>query len=294
MKFTHLAFSDDSKHHEGRYNSLAIITLREENYSSLNKQLKEILKDSGIDKEFKWKKLANAKYRFAARKLTDFVFKNQNLLRIDILVWDLEDRRHKDLYGRNDSGNLVRMYYHLVTSTLSKRWTIRDSLWKWYPDRQSSVNWKTLKDCISNKKHPCIADLFKQNPNFDQVNLKDIEPSNSCDHPFIQLSDLFAGMGAYSYGHYDKYKKWQEQNSPQIYLFPEEKQKFSNSEKERFQIMEQFNKICKEHKLQIAFDSTRGFKSYVPENFINFWLYEPQHEHDKAPQRAIFKQVGKS
>jgi hypothetical protein len=287
MEFTHYAFSDGSRHKDGRYNSLAITTLRKEFFGSLNKQLKKILEDSGIDKEFKWKKLDSAKYRFAAEKLIDFVFKNQNALRIDILIWDLEDSRHKNLSGRDDSENLVRMYYHLVSTVLSRRWPISNSLWNWYPDQQSSVNWETLKDCISNKKHACVSDLFQQNPNFEQVNLKSPEPSESNKHPFIQLSDLFAGMGAYSFGHFDRYKKWQQQKSSQILLLPEKKHKFSNSENERFSIMEQFNKICKGCGLQIAFDTTRGFKSYVPGNFINFWLYEPQHEHDKAPRKTI-------
>lgn len=36
-------------------------------------------------------------------------------------------------------------------------------------------------------------------------------------------------------------------------------------------------------RIQIAFNSTRGFNSHKPENFINFWLYDPQHENDKTP-----------
>ena len=291
MPFTHYAFSDDSKHKDGRYNSLAITTLGKEKFDSLNNQLKKLLKDSGIRDEFKWEKLRNAKYRFAAKKIIEFAFKNQNLLKIDIIIWDLKDMRHKNLARRDDSENLVRMYYHLVSSTLSNRWHISNSCWKWCPDQQSSVNWGTLKECISNKKHACVADLFQQNPNFEQVNLEDIKPSKSSKHPFIQVSDLFAGMGAYSFGHYDKYKKWQNQKSPQISLFPEDKEKFNNSEKDRFQIMEGFNKMCKDRKLRIAFDSTRGFKSHTPEVFINFWLYEPQHKYDKAPQKII-RQVG--
>lgn len=294
MSFTHYAFSDDSKHREERYNSLAITTLKKEDFDSLNDQLKTILKDSDIRDEFKWAKLRNARYRFAAEKIINFIFKNRSLIRVDIVIWDLQDRRHKDLTGRDDSENLVRMYYHLVSSTFSRRWSINNYVWKWYPDQQSSVDWDTLKSCINNKNHPCIADLFRLNPDFEQVNLKRLEPSESCKHPFIQVSDLFAGMGAYSFGHYDKYNNWKNQNSSQISLFPAEKQKFSNSEEERFQIMEYFNKMCKSHRLQIAFNSTGGFKSYKPETFINFWLYEPQHKYDKAPQRATISKTSQS
>lgn len=284
MEATHYAFSDDSKHRDGIYNSLALITLKREDYNCLNKKLKDILKKSGISKEFKWVKLNGVKYRYAAEKLVNFVFNYLNFIRIDVLTWNLKDSRHKNIPNRNDSENLVRMYYHLMSTTLSMRWPIPNSVWNWYPDRQSAVNWKTLKDCINNKKHPCIADLFQQNPNFEQVKLERIEPSESSEHPFIQLSDLFAGIAAYSFGNFDKYKKWEQQKNCQLSLFFKEKIKFTNSEKERFQIIELFNKKCKDCKLQIAFNGTSGFKSNVPKN-INFWLYEPQHKHDKAPQK---------
>ncbi len=283
MPFTHYAYSDDSKHADGRYNSLSVATLKREKFDTLNNRLKELLKESGVTDEFKWEKLRNAKYRFAAEKIIDFIFSNQDSVRIDIVVWDLEDKRHRDLAGRDDSENLVRMYYHLLSSTLSFRWPIVNSVWKWHPDEQSLVDWKTLQDCISNKKHACIADLFQRNPDFERVNLNSIIPSDSGEHPFIQVSDLFAGMASYSFGHYDKYEKWQKQNDPQNSLFPEEKDEFSNSENERFEIINKFNNIAKGYRLQIAFKSTRGFKSHRPERFINFWLYEPQHENDIAP-----------
>lgn len=202
MPVTHYAYSDDSKHKDGRYNSLAITTLRKKDFESLNSQLHQILQDSGIQCEFKWAKLRNAKYRFVAEKIVDFVFNNHDSIRIDIIIWNLEDSRHKDRKDRDDSENLVRMYYHLVSSVLSNRWPIHNSMWKWHPDKQSSVDWTILQDCIKNKKHLCVADLFQLNPNFEQVNLNTIEPSDSYKYPFIQVSDLFAGMGPYSFGYY--------------------------------------------------------------------------------------------
>ncbi len=285
MSFTHYAFSDDSKHKDERYNSLAITTLKRESYELLNKNLNEIFKKSNIENEFKWEKLRNAKYRFAAEKIIDFIFINQSSLRVDILIWDLEDKRHRDLLRRDDSQNLIRMYYHLVSLTLSTRWPIEGSVWKWHPDIQSLVDWKTLQDCINNKKHFYVLDLFKRNPDFERVNLNSIIPSDSKKHPFIQVSDLFAGIATFSYGQFDKYSKWIEQNDTQVSLFHDEKQNFSHSENERFVIIKKFNQLAKSSKLQIAFESSRGFKSYKPENFINFWLYEPKHENDKAPVR---------
>jgi len=46
------------------------------------------------------------------------------------------------------------------------------------------------------------------NPNFEQVQIVDIEPSKSDKKLFIQVADLFTGMGAYSYGSFEKFINW--------------------------------------------------------------------------------------
>ncbi|MBD3331002.1 hypothetical protein GF354_05775 [Candidatus Peregrinibacteria bacterium] len=283
MSCTHYAFSDDSAHVDGRYNSLALVSIETTNYSEIIDLLTNLYSNSGITIEFKWQKLRDAKHRFAAEKLVDFVFQNSDKIRIDIITWDLEDSRHNGLQGRDDSENLVRMYYHLASSTLSKRWPISGVCWKWYPDNQSSVCWTTLSDCLKTKKHNCTADLFDQNPDFERVDLNETVPSESHDFPLIQIADLFAGMGAYSFGHYERYQAWNFQNNAQTSMFEVEEPDFSNSEEERFKIITKVNEMAKERRLQMALDSTKGFSSYNPDCFINYWLYVPQHEYDKAP-----------
>jgi hypothetical protein len=105
--FTHFAFSDDSKHQAGEYNSLALVTFAARDAGSLKRQLDEILKNSQIDSEFKWTKLVQAKYRFAAQKIIDLVLQSNGRLRIDVLIWNINDSRHKNLreiptHRRND------------------------------------------------------------------------------------------------------------------------------------------------------------------------------------------------
>jgi len=286
MDSRHVAFSDDSSHREGRYNGLSIVTLEKCYYRRFRNRLQEILEDSGVRSEFKWEKLKNAKYRFVAEKFIEFVFRRKEKLRIDTIIWDLEDSRHKNVLGRDDEENLVRMYYHLVSTTLSKRWPIEGCCWKWHPDIQSSVDWVTLQDCINNKKHKCVKDLFHENPDFERVNLSSIKPSNSIRFPFIQLADFFAGMGSYSCGHFDIYEKWELLNNPQKSLFySSEELSFSNSEEERCRIIKKFNTRCKRNNLQIAFKTTRGFRSYQPDNFLNFWFYKPQSKNDICPTK---------
>lgn len=285
MPFTHYAFSDDSSHVDGRYNSLAIVSLEKSNKDTLTEGIKTLLTESGVTNELKWGKLKTAKYRLATEKIINFTFSNQSKFRIDIIIWDLQDSRHKNIKGRDDAENLVRMYYHLVLSTLSKKWPIANTCWKWCPDNQSSVCWDTLRKCLTTKKHLCTVDLFNENPIFEQVNLKEITPSKSHEHPLIQVADLFAGMGAYSFGHNQQYKIWERQNSCQMSMFDTLKHKFSSGEKEKFTIINKFNNLIKENNLQIGLNSTNGFKSHNPKCFINFWLYIPQHEFDKAPKK---------
>ncbi len=285
MHYTHYAFSDDSRHHDGRYNSLSLVTLERKQYKTLNDKLEDLLYTSNVNDEFKWEKLRNAKYRFMAEKFIDFAFQYTDLLRIDIIIWDLNDERHKGVKSRDDSENLVRMYYHLVSSTFSKRYSIPKVCWKWRPDKQSSVDWTTLHDCLKNTKHDCITDLFQLNPDVEMVDLRKIIPSESQNFPFIQMADLFAGIGSYSFGHFDQYKKWQIQSSKQISMFDIEEYNFSNSENERFSVITKLDKMAKDRGLKIALTSSKGFKSYDPNCFLNFWQYMPQHEYDKAPRK---------
>lgn len=285
MPFTHYAFSDDSGHQDGRYNSLAMVSIKRSDHGDLVGELNGLLTKSSISKEFKWQRLRNAKYRFAAEKIINFTFDHSDKMRVDVIIWDMEDRRHAGLQGRDDSENLVRMYYHLTSNTLSKRWPITKVCWKWLPDKQSSVCWDTLRDCLGTKKHKCTADLFDENPDFEQVELKAIEPSESENHPLIQVADLFAGMGAYSFGHYDQFKTWESQNEDQLSIFELSEMNFSNSENERFSIIDKVNKMAKEQKLSIGLEKTKGFRSFKPDCFINFWPYVPQHDLDKAPRK---------
>ena len=281
---SHIAFSDDSAHVDGRFKSLAFVSFNYSCYEQIQASLEKILRDSDITSEFKWEKVRTAKYRYAAKSLIDFAFKNCDKLRVDILTWDLMDSRHEGIVGRDDAENLVRMYYHLVSWTISKRWPVKNAIWDWYPDVQSDVDWSTLRNCLRNKKHKCVRDLFNLNPKFQNVSVRNITPSSSKDFASIQLADLFAGIGSYSKGHFNKFQIWKTNEMGQRLLFPtSEPLVLSASEKERFVIIDYFDKKAKDFQLQIGLTRTRGFRSFRPEKFVNFWYYRPQHHLDSAP-----------
>jgi hypothetical protein len=284
--FTHIAFSDDSNHSSGQYKSLCLVTILNSHYLAIINELQNIFTDSNILNEFKWIKLKTAKYRLAAEKIINYIFLHQNKLRIDTIIWNMGDRRHKNVVGINNEENLVRMYYHLFSCVTSKRWPVENIIWKWLPDIQSSVDWCLLQDCIINKKHLHINDLFTPNKTFENINVINITPSESHNYLFVQIADLFAGLAAYSHGEFSNYKDWENSNSSQVDLFNNTSaHRFSGSQKERFHIISFLNNLCKKHKLSVALDSTNGFINHNPKSFINFWLYKPQYEMDKAPKR---------
>lgn len=285
--FNHVAFSDDSGHEDGRYNSLGLVTLGFLKYKEIKSELKDVFLSSGIRSEFKWEKVRSAKYGFAAEKITKFIFKYINDLRVDVLIWDMEDSRHKGLYNIDKNENLARMYYHLLSHTLSKRWEI-GCTWCWKPDKQSSMDWRSLVNSLGGKRYKTIADLFNTNKkDFLKLGLKIVEISNSEKERFIQIADYFAGLGAYSYGHFEKYKNWLESNNKQKSLFNIhiKKRHLSNTEKHRFPLLKSFIEQCKNNKLTISLEQTKGLKTHDPRKNINFWLYQPQNLLDKAPTK---------
>jgi len=281
--FTHAGASDDSKHQEGRYNSLALVSFEYKYAQELQNNLSKLLVKSGIESEFKWNKLNSARERFVAHKMINFTLQNLDKLRIDVLIWDMEDKRHKGVKGRDDKENLVRMYYHLVSTTLSRRWPVKDSIWKWRPDEQSNVDWNTLFDCIRNKRHNCVQDLFSENSGFESVDLKEIIPSKSQEWSLIQLADLFAGMSTYSWGHHFKFLNWKVQKSNQQSIFETKKIDFSPGEEEKFTVISHFIEEQKKVRLPISCENALGFETHNSNCRINFWPYTPQHQLDKAP-----------
>lgn len=286
ITYDHLAFSDDSGHEDGRYNSLGLITFPFRYEASLCDELKTIFSSSGINGEFKWQNIRGAKYKFAAEKLHAFIFSHLDKIRVDVLIWDMKDSRHKDISGRDDDANIGRMYYQLVRNVLSKRWD-NNSSWFWRPDKQSSMDWKTLGKCLVSKKYQLAADLFGINKtDFIKLKLKMIRVVESHKEIFVQVADYFAGLGAYSYGHFEKYKEWEVAQRGQSSLFEDKKvvKNWSNSEKVRFPLISCFNNECKSKILTVGLNSTKGLKTHDPSKPINFWLYTPQHMLDKAPR----------
>lgn len=285
---THIAYSDESQHNIGRYHAIGMVTLPATLARELSEELQNEIKSSGVN-EIKWKKVKSARDRFAALKVIDKCNYHalRNNIRIDTLVWDTQDTRHA-VSGRDDNKNFQNMYIQLIKNVFRKRWP-NDSTWQVFPDETSLIDWEYVRAVLSNSDR-----FMTRNENlfgYDwrtlhaHYGILEIAEINSGDVYLAQIADLFAGMGVFSYENYDVYKTWETQNSPQLQLFASEEKVFSSKEDEHSRVLNEFLQLSRKYRLGVSLDPNQGLVTHNPQNPINYWLYIPQKDYDRAPLR---------
>lgn len=291
--FTHIAFSDESHWNTGRYRGIALVTMIAENYNHLNGELAEIIKSADIS-EFGFKKITETKYRILADKICNFTFRKVRMsdIRIDVLTWDTQDGRH-NIRFRDDIRNFQIMYYHVFKNVLKRRWP-DNARWRLCPDEQEQMDWGDLSEFLDGAS--VESQIVRKPLGFSKYSIEmkrrfgilDICPKKSHLEPFIQLADLFVGLGVYSREHYDSIERWQKENDTQTTLFrlnndSKENISFSRSHQQRCPLVVSFDNKCKDNSMSVSLESNKGFKTIDPTKPINFWWYTPQHEWDRAP-----------
>jgi len=205
-QYTHVGFADESNWIQGRFRSIALVSAAVDDARAFHQELDELRQNYGKS-EFKWRK-TNHRHGIA---LVDFFFERCDKMRVDVLVWDMKDSRHKGIRGRDDKANFARMYYHLLHNVLKRRWP-DDARWLICPDEQKVVDWKTLEQCLSWKSWITEENILTQSnitPNsHEYYNIHDLRPVRSEQYLLVQLADLFAGLAAYSYTSFIKYLQW--------------------------------------------------------------------------------------
>lgn len=286
----YIVFTDESSITKSRFPSLSAFSLPLIHYEQVKADVYKILNESGVT-EFGWSNLKNAKYYFCAEKIVDWLIQNRSKyrLRIDTVVWDTHDSRHK-IQGRDDMANYERMFFHLLSNSMKRR--SRGSIWHVRPDERNGIDWETIRECLHHigKKQEyrdTIFGNFLMDPFFI---IQSFEQKQSDKEVLIQVADLFSGLSVFSHENYDTYCIWcrQEQNQRQMtfdFLGEEEVLKLSNSQRYRCKLLQWFNHECKKHKLGVSLDTHKHLKTFQPDNPLNFWVYKPQGEYDKAPTR---------
>jgi len=294
LPITHIAFSDESHWNEGRHRSISLITMPSRFNTKHKQTVRGFLDEVGIS-EFKWANLSGVRERKAALKMCDFIVDtaSKGLLQLDVLIWDIEDSRHK-IPGRDDIANLQLMYYKLFKHVLINGWP-DGSAWILYPDEHSAMDWDNVKDHLDkvDTKIEIYQNLFTGGKFklrlIREFKIYKINPLSSACNPWLQIADLFAGLAVFSREHYSTYKQWQleqEKQKGQLFLFESEPDtKISRSSRERCYVLDYFYKLCRSKKLGVSLNTNKGLRTYNNKKPINFWFYTPQHPNDKAPSK---------
>lgn len=291
---THEAYSDESGFPAKRYHVLAVVSGSHSVLSSLRDQLRQVLDLNQIS-ELKWEGVRTHRPKVeAARRFLQYAiqYASRREIRIDTLLWDTRDSRHA-IPGRDDVANLQRMYYKVLVHA-ARQW--HQSNWAFFPDEQSVINWREIQEYLNktrlDRPTPGLIALFRIEDERRFFQFKQVVPQRSCDEPLVQLADLFAGLSAFSRGKGGTYRQWLrvEQVKYQLQLFDdmdevEPEDESSIADRNRFIWLNEFDVNCKKCKLGVSLKTKNYLWTPCPNNPINFWNYEPQHEMDKAPTR---------
>lgn len=291
-RVTHVAFADESHWNEGQYRSICVVSAPRPEAVALHRAIRALVAQAGL-LELKWSKIRDATRAQCARKAMDLLVAAAcaNRARVDAIVWDTEDSRHR-VEGRDDVANLGRMYFHLLRNVLTRSWD-DSAVWALYPDDHMEMDWATLESCLDRKSvaretgetrwltddgspRSALRDLFR---------LEKVEGVRSQEFMLVQAADLFAGMAVFSRKKYGEYAAWRTDASGQASLTGRVQPRRTRADLARFGILSFFDDLAKQQDLRISLRKTQGFYTHDPRRPINFWLYQPQGDYDKAPVR---------
>ncbi|NYE57189.1 hypothetical protein [Carboxydothermus ferrireducens] len=290
------AFGDESNWNKGRYRSIGLISLPKRYVKEIEEKIKLILKKEKL-KEFKWKELNRSETKRAATKLLDLLvhYACLNVLRADVLIWDITDKRH-DVLARDDTANLQFMYYKLLKNVLTQKWP-DESEWILVFDEISGVDWNDVGYYLKKKEvtFDFEKNIFTQN-NFSfrlkrEFKISEIHSPNNCsvEFPIVQLADLMAGIAAFSYEYFTFFKRYKSKDTLSLFCdaTDDDCKNIPRSKREKFEVLEYFDNLCKDKKLGVSLKEKKGLYTFNSKNPINFWFYTPQHPADKAPTKKF-------
>ena len=286
-------FADESRHTEGRYRSLAAVSLPAGEVVALTELLQSVLQ---FDRhgELKWNNLRRAGSRDRAIAAVDVLLAHiTSGVRADVLTWDTQDSRH-DVAGRDDVANYERMFFHLHRVLMERRGA--QTRWHLRPDEQVNIDWDTIAQCLNSRgtwrADRNIATLSAEFRHYVPSVLT-FRQVNSADTPLCQLADLLAGMAAYTRTNADLVSRQMDQPDEQGILFEINDQATpGKADRHRFRVISHLYWKCKAYNLRVSLRECGYLRTRDPGKPINFWHYEPQHQRDKAPTREASARRG--
>ena len=191
-------FSDESRHTEGRYRSLAAVSVPAAEVAPFTESLRAALR---LDRhgELKWRNVKKRLNRDRAIAVLDVLLAHvASGVRVDVLTWDTHDSRHA-VPNRDDIANYERMFFHLHRVLMERRGA--RSRWHMRPDKQVTIDWQRIKQCLtSTGTWRSGYDISTLSSEFRHSvpSVLTFSEVDSADTPLCQLADLMAGMAAYT------------------------------------------------------------------------------------------------
>ena len=288
----YVVFSDESRHTEGRFRSIAAVSLPSNPPSrvvDLTAELGDAL-ECTTKGELKWLNVgrrARTNVPRAIAAIDLFLSHLSQGLRCDVVIWDTTDSRHS-VERRDDVANYGRMFFHLHRVLMRRRGP--DARWHLRPDKLITIDWATIRDCLNSDgtwkqhSHAVLGEEYR----WIVPMVRTFREVDSAATPFVQLADLFAGMATYTRISREVIRKLLAENEDQRDLFPGAPPTESGptaKDRGRFRVVSHFYHRSKEARLGVSLNGHGYLRTPNPRNPVNFWHYEPQHPGDKAPTK---------
>lgn len=290
-------FSDESRHTEGRYRSIAAVSLPASCVVPLTQRLKEVL-DFEKRRELKWHGVGGRGHRDVDRAMAAIDLLLAQIsegTRADVVTWDTCDGRH-DVTDRDDIANYERMFFHLHRTMMKRRGL--ESRWHIRPDEQVSIDWDTIAQCLNSdgtwRRHLGALSLSEELRSFVPAVLT-FRQVESSETPLCQVADLLAGMAAYTRTEASLIREQMNGVRGQENLFEPPASRVPSARGQgRFRVISHLYHECKSRRLGVSLQEYGYFRTYDPRMPLNFWHYTPQHIWDRAPTRPQPKLSGES
>ena len=294
----YVAFSDESRHTQGRFRSIATVSLPASLFVDLNDELSNALRCAEMG-ELKWRRVGQRGKKNVprARAAIDFLLSHlSDGVRLDALVWDVDDARHA-VRERDDVANYERMFFHLHRTSMGRRESA--SRWHVRPDRLSTIDWTTIHSCLDSRgtwRRDQAQRHLHNEFRWIAPRVATWKEADSASTPFVQLADLMAGMATYTRTQASIVTELlAEEPTDQMDLLPRKAPEYraaSRTDEGRIQVVSHLYRECKARSLGVSLRRNGYLRTYDGRKPVNFWHYEPQHLQDRAPTKTNFADAG--
>lgn len=272
-----IAYCDESKYiGRERYRAISCVSIKSEKLEIVEGELRALLEEAEQE-DLGFTDLTSTKNCIVATKMMRCAVEHAAAgdLQVRTIIWDAYDRRHGP--GTDELRNMERMYVHLLRDVLGRRWPAKT--WEVRPDEQSAIRWNAMARILE-----FAATKTAGRP----IEVRHLEQQSSVQAPLVQVADLYAGLMSY-------YAK-SGAAFVRLLKLPIEQQKralagrieplASGSDRERFKMLLHVMRLYGDCGIRtVLTNSGLVFGESVASVVFN-WLYEPQHDEDKAPRRA--------